>query len=867
MSFADCVDTAIEGGFGSKEQGERAQALWKERAAMYERQGYKPHLAEVLAAEDVKTALKKEAGEIRHMYLARVANMNRLRLEVGQAKNLDHLATRSLEILDFRTRALKRRFDGKVAEYLQANHRDILGRDTDKATMLDVVRELHGEATGNANAKALADGIGYALEDMRKAFNEAGGVIGKLDDWGLPHSHSRSQILRAGISRLAEERGVSAARIKAEMAVPIKGEAVRQEVFTRSFDQWFDDIHGKIDWTKMEDFQSGLPFQADGASPPPIDMQRRFLREIFDGIAYGDAVPQYGKTQGMALYRARARSRVLHFKSADDWITYNRSYGSGDPHKSLMAHVHGMAKDIAAMREFGPNPEMGLDFYGQLINEKAKADNVNPWITEKNVNHAKRMMKVERGGAQPSGYWGELSAGFFSDTRRVLTSALLERASIASIADLNSMQVAARSIGANPRNAISAYVDTVSAMVKEGHLTTDEMLQMQWITDTMADPGVAAARFEAEMPSSEWSERLSSFVMRASGLSSHTDAARFALQKTWGAHLANQMSKAFDDIEPGVLKILREHGITADDWVKFANDEWAFQATNGAKFLDPLYWRAATDMDASVADDLFLKFQGAAEDFIELGVPTQSLFMRGAIDPAAWGLNPGSAPYELMKSTLMFKSFVMSFTFNQYRILQRLPTTQARIAHLGYLIGGATAIGAVSVQLTEIVKGNDPMPMDNGVFWGKAMLKGGGFGIVGDIIATGETTWGGGFKSYVAGPMVQLADETWDLTVSNLTQAGVQFMKGEDIDTGFVKELSRFGRRYTPAKDLPFLGPAFDRLVMDQMQIMLDPESIDALHRKARDQQNLYGNGSWWMPGSPLPDRAPNFNPADLFQP
>lgn len=872
MSFDKCLMEARKEASVPADLAKDAERFWNKKRQEYSDAGDPWHIADEKAAEDAKAFLFQYAAMNRHTKQAQLANMAKLQKDVAAADDLSKLPTRTMEVLDMRSRALKRRFDGKMKEYLAANHRDILGRDTDKATLEAVVRELHGEKTGNKHAAALSDGIRYAMEDMRLMFNEAGGVIGKLDNWGLPHTHSRAQILRAGIKRLADERGVSTARIKADLANPLKGSKTHQAVFEQSFEQWFGDIEGRIDWSKMTDYETGRPFQGEGGSAPSPERQRDFLRGIFDTIAYGERAnePSYGKTAGHALYKAHGQHRVLQFKSADDWIAYNKEYGSGDPHNALMAHVHRMAKDIVAMREFGPSPQLGQDFQGQLVLAEAKKRDLSPMLVESRIKHAERMMRVERGGEPASGYWGSMSATFFADTRRVLSGALLERASIASLSDLNSMNLAAQSIGANPRNAISSYVNTVKAMVSEGTLTTDEMLQMQWVADTMADPGVASARFEAELPSSEWAERTSNFVMRASGLSSHTDAARFALQKTFGAHLANQVGKGFDALDDGLLKVLKENGISEVDWADFANGQNLFVAGNGAKFLDPLYWRSATDMDAARADELLLKFQGAAEDFIELGVPTQSLFMRGALDPAAWGLMPGSAPYEVMKSTLMFKSFVMSFSFNQYRILQRLPSGQARAAHLARLVAGATAIGAVSVQLTELVKGNDVMPMDNKTFWAKAMMKGGGLAILGDILVAGESSWGGGFGSFLTGPMVQLADDTWDLTMSNLIAAGGQVLRGEEVDTGFVKELAKYGSRYTPAKDLPFMGPAIDRMIFDQMQIMLDPESIDAMHRKSQKRQNLYGNGSWWMPGSPTPNRAPKlvpeFDPAELFK-
>lgn len=54
----------------------------------------------------------------------------------------------------------------------------------------------------------------------------------------------------------------------------------------------------------------------------------------------------YGRPQGEAMYRQMSEHRVLHFRSVGDWITYNLEFGTGDPFKSLMSHVHKMTRDM-----------------------------------------------------------------------------------------------------------------------------------------------------------------------------------------------------------------------------------------------------------------------------------------------------------------------------------------------------------------------------------------------------------------------------------------------------------------------------------------------------------------------------------------
>lgn len=820
MTFFDCVQSAMDDPEvqASRERGERAQRMWREYADRYEGQGWSRENAEAMAAEDVKASFKKEAGDTRHVFLAKMANNRKLQRSVSAASTDDlyTLQTRSVERLDYEARGLVRRFNARLGEFLKEHHRDILGNVKKPAQMKNVVRELHGESTGDAAAKALADGIRDALEDMRIMFNEAGGTIGQLDTWGLPHSHDRRTVTKAG------------------------------------FDQWFGDVAATINWRQMEDHLTGRAFQSPDGPPPDIETQRRFLKEVYDNIAYGKGSREavYGRPEGAALYRRRSESRVLHFKSADDWIAYNKKYGTGDPFRSLMGHVHKMSRDIVAMRNFGPNPHLGVDYQRQLVTQRARAEGLPRTALkdyEGNGAHAARMMRVEQGGAQAETMMQHYVSTFFSSARHVMTAAFLDRAIIASVSDLNSMRLAASAVGMNPENVIKRHVDLLA-----NGMTRDEALRAGWVADTLADPGAALARFQSEVAPAEIAERLSSASMRIQGLAAWTDYGKIAFQFEMAGHIASQAGKALDEVDQPLRGILQASGITDAEWRAFTAPETLFKAGNGATFASPAYWRDATTLPYDEAERIYFKFASVLEEQTEYAVPTQSLLARGAVDPAAYGIPPGSIGYEVLKSGLMFKSFAMTFTVNQIRRIAAQPTAGGRIAYGLNLAAGATIMGAVALQIGEVIKGNDPMDMSNPSFWGRATLKGGGFGIIGDIVSTGQASWGGGFPSYVAGPVPQAVGDVWNLTIKN----AYEFAIGEETD--FAKEMARFGKRYTPMGHTPLVGPAIDRLLWDQLQAYLDPASMAETQKAAQRTNNLYGTASWWMPGSPMPNRAPD---------
>jgi len=860
MSFEDCIAEVRQDDTVSKDMVDDAERVWNEKRAEYRSRGEDELTADRLAEQDVMDFLKAEAASQRHRKMMTLANNQKILDATADAsdENLQGFATHSLKYLDLKARRLEKYFRNEIGRYLDANYRNVFSQQVGADVQPKIIAEMMGEATDDEAAKAMASTLKSAFERMRVMANRAGAVIPKLDDWAVPHMHNRWQVMYAGIERIAKERGVSPRQVEAQMAI---SRNMRQQVFSRSFDQWFDDVAPRLDWTRIIDHETWLPFQR-GEFQPDVEAQRRFLKSIFDEIVYGpnSAKAEYSGGRGTALWRRHGQRRVLHFKDSENWLTYNKKYGSGDIHQTLISHVQTMARDIVHMQEFGPNPTIGADFQGQAIIAEARKRGLNVDELTPNLQHAEKMFRIERGGRLPNGYWKTLSANFFSTARRVTYGNMLELASVASLSDNAFIRGMARSIGADPNKALAQNVMNMVELAKSRSPTSPTMRHWRWITDTHNDPGASAARFEAEIGASEWAEKFSTSVMRLSGLTGMTDSGKFTAQVTWAAQLSTQMGRRFEDIDPQILTRLQEAGVTASDWAHFSRADTAFTPEPGVHFLHDIYWREATDLPAEQADEIALKFGAAAEMAIEEAVPTQNLYMRAIIDPVGVDLEPGSLTYELLKSAGMFKSFPLSVTGNQYGVLSRLPSGASRWNHGLKVFLEATITGAISLQLGEVSRGNDPRPMDDPRFWSAAVLKGGGLAIIGDLIVAGETTWQGGLASYFAGPMVQLAQDTTNLTLSNMVEVGRAVMAGEEIDTNLVPELRDYIGRYLIPKDMMYFGPAIDRMLLDQAQIMLDPESADAILAKATKKENLYGNGAWWMPGSPSPDRAPSFD-------
>ena len=77
-----------------------------------------------------------------------------------------------------------------------------------------------------------------------------------------------------------------------------------------------------------------------------------------------------------------------------------------------------------------------------------------------------------------------------------------------------------------------------------------------------------------------------------------------------------------------------------------------------------------------------------------------------------------------------------------------------------------------------------------------------------------------------------------------------------DETTNYGREVSKFVRRYTPGASLWYARTAWDRVLMDNLQRMLDPQAEASFRRQMQNAKRDYRQDYWWKPGrggSPTP--------------
>tara|TARA_R110000764_G_scaffold38197_2_gene84553 strand:- start:416 stop:1039 length:624 start_codon:yes stop_codon:yes gene_type:complete len=204
----------------------------------------------------------------------------------------------------------------------------------------------------------------------------------------------------------------------------------------------------------------------------------------------------------------------------------------------------------------------------------------------------------------------------------------------------------------------------------------------------------------------------------------------------------------------------------------------------------------------------------------------------------------------------MFKNFPVTILYNNLGRYMKLETkTSSAIMMTNYLIG-ATIAGGLVLNAKQILYGRDPRDMTTRQFALAALLQGGGLGIFGDFLFTNVNRFGRGAGTTAAGPLAGMGTDLVNLTAGNL----VELYSGED--TNFGSEALQAAARYTPGSSIWYLRLAGERMIIDNIQKMIDPKARAAFRRREKNLQRRYGQKSWWAPGQSSPARSPNMGAA-----
>jgi hypothetical protein len=378
-------------------------------------------------------------------------------------------------------------------------------------------------------------------------------------------------------------------------------------------------------------------------------------------------------------------------------------------------------------------------------------------------------------------------------------------------------------------------------------------IRMGLAANSWIQTAYAQARFLDEVTGPEVTRRISDTVLRVSLLTPFTQAGRNAFGIEFTLFVSSLRDKKFADLPKGMQEQMRNHSIGEGTWNIIRETKLHEDPETGVAFIRAEDIEARTDLAPGVGRDAATRLMHMRETLTDFAVPTSSLRARAFLKGKS---EPGTPGGEILASFAQFKSFPVTIMHNHIGrfLLDPAATAAGKVGNIANLIIGATVMGALATQLSDISKLRDPRPMTTAAFWGAAMLKGGGLGIYGDFFFSRLNRFGSGLESTIAGPSAGALSDLRNLTFGNLSE----LIEGED--TNFGSELVKFMARYAPGTSIWYLRASLERNIFDNLQRWMDPSADRKMRRRMQSHAKEYGAGSWWEPGQDAPHRAPDLS-------
>lgn len=677
----------------------------------------------------------------------------------------------------------------------------LLGMFEDESHIRDLVREMFGEETGNAEAKTGAQQWQQQTELLRETFNASGGDIGHLDNWGLPQEHSQIKTAKAGEQ------------------------------------QWLDDILPAIDREKY--------VHSDGRLMNDDEINTLFA-SIYQTVSTGgiNKLQASGQKISSMVANRRNEARQIFFKNADSFFRYHEKYGDHGIFDIMMHHISGISRDIALLETFGPNPD--LMFRSVLDDAKKLAVAKSPIKANNIVNRADKtsaLYDYVAGNYSPVVH--SRVAKTLDSVRALLTSAKLGSAAITAIGDQGTLALMAKTNGISLGAAYKTMLNSLNPL----HQRDKRFAQRNGLAlDTVIS---SLNRFGVDNMRNGLPQKLASAVLRLSGLMKITDAAKEGYAASMMSAVGHVV-RSTRDLSALVktsqfdAELIKRHGVSDTDFAVWKQAE--LEEISGVKnMLTPESVMAIPDERLNgLGDPTRLKFEAARKLIGMLAEESDvAVVTPGSRDRFNLGASQarGSLSGEILRSITQFKSFPFALVARMWARGAALPTGLQKAYFGGSLLLGTTFFGAMALQMNNVASGRKPQDMQDTSFWIEAMLKGGALGVYGDFIFSDKNSYGATLGEMAIGPLGSSLAQFADLTLGNVRK----LYKGEETHAG--AETIRLFKGVTPGANMWYSKAVSDHLVFNQLQEAVSPGYLD----KYMNYQRKRGTKFWWRPDDPLP--------------
>jgi hypothetical protein len=681
------------------------------------------------------------------------------------------------------------------------------------AHQLDIYRELwelgrddgSPGRTGNLPAQKIARAIHDVGREMVARQNAAGAYIRLLPGYVMRQTHDIDAIRALGPDQ------------------------------SSSYRQWRDFVRPLLD---------------DDATFEGLDPEL-VLRNVHQGIYSGIHGPEPDMSQVAAVPHKGSHAskvsqeRILHFKDADSAYAYNMRFGMKTLRDQVVADIRFRARSVTLMETFGPSPKALFEVLHQEL--QAEARNSEDAVTQL---ASLSSWRIEAAFNEVSGHndhpVNHTLARVMNNVRVWTMLSKMGGVVLSSFGDKAFMHAEMAYQGISQLQTLGKQITTLFKR-------SPEELRALRLMGAALDGvlGNVMGRFSQFHQLSGALHSVQKRFFDLNFMNWWNDANKAAVAELMSAHLGEHAGDAFDKLPMELSRVLGQYDIGAAEWDLIRDTAW--EVNDGIRYLSPDRIMTAT-VDAAdrilaerklpqtrmnrekVLRDVETKLRTYLVDRTEYAVPSPGV---AETRLATLNTRAGTPVGEAVRLIMMFKSFPIT-------ILQKIGgrelfgrganTFMEWLAHdhrgkfnVAQIIAFSTMLGYLSGVVKDMLKGRKPKPLvrDGSIVWktlNDAALRGGGLGILGDVLFNSYDRQYRSFLATAAGPVVGQLDP--------LAEIATMAKSGENV----AHETTKFVQNNVPLINLFYIRPVLDYFVLWNLQEAMNPGSLRRMERKLEDE-------------------------------
>lgn len=745
--------------------------------------------------------------------------------EIAAVKGLiarDYSSRVDIESVEQRATGVRDYGLAKLIPTWEAMGKDFFGLFQNRRKQTILMRELKGEDTGNAAAKAGAKAWLDMAEEFRVWANSVGGDIKKLGSWAFPQHHSQEQVAKAGVQA------------------------------------WTDYLFPKLD----------RDLYINELGDPMNDA------EVMDLLRYAwETISTNGHTRGKpgakglgSVANRHKAHRQIHIKTAQDQMDYWRKFGGKQGLLEIMyTHVDSMARDIAFMEKMSPNPsQMHATLRDEALARATKRDPSETVKHEAEAVSADELFNYASGIVKPT-YRQWLRAGGDA-AANLAVAGKLGGAMWASFYGDKPMLEAVSHLNKMPE--LRRWQNEMKVLNPMNKADRRLLQQQGLMIDTMRS---GIQRFYDGLGTGGFTGKIANAVMRSTLFNAINDVRKGAFGINAFHAIGNQIADGvqFSGLHDTDIRLLKNWGITETDWntwqlAKLRNNQFgdnilmpeAIGQITDAQLVDAGIITAAGGRKAADAArrEAVVKLIGLTNTEGEFAVVTPGWRERASFYGST---QRGTVQGEITRAALLFKSFPHAYLLRTADLYANAKTPQGKAGVVAWAILSSTLAGAMIMQTREMLSGRDPLSMVDKplAFWGKAFLQGGALGLYGDFLySTNQTRHGSGPIEALSGPIL---GPLLNLAITNPLTAAKKELEGKD--SHFIARQVGQAKGFLPFNNAWPIKAAMEHMVWHNVMEYSSPGYLRSMKRRMRKE---YGQKSWWELGELTPSRPPDLKAA-----